>query len=95
MFFIYFILGCIVLGLINAFVIYPIIEKESVKKKLKELENLILGILLIYIFIATFMFTTEMLTKYLHVNSAIIAIILVSLLFVWYYKKYNEITDKK
>ncbi len=98
MIFLYFILICIAIGLINWFVISPLLEKEGTKKIVEVLKNIwnavsaFLGAMFaIYAFIATVFVTTHLLSEYWKIEGiGVIALIFVSALTYLAYKKFKE-----
>ena len=94
----YFILICIAIGLINWFIIIPLLEKKEMQKFLdtmKSVWNTILsflaGVFIIYAYIATIMLTANLLAEYLKFEqTGILAFILVSALAYLAYKKFEE-----
>lgn len=98
MFFLYFILICIAIGLINWFVIFPLLEKAKTKKFLEVLKNILdfiisflVAIFVIYVYIATIVTTANLLSEYLKIEqTGILAFIIVSAFVYLAIKKFTE-----
>lgn len=98
MFFIYFILICIAIGLINWFIVFPLLEKETTKKILEVIKNVlnvianIVAVLFaFYVYFATIIMTTNILYEYTKIEQiGILAFILVTALAVLTIKKFKE-----
>lgn len=91
MIFLYFILICIVLGLISYFIIMPLSEKDFIKKIVDNIINICLSIFIIYSFIAVIITTTDLINKWLHINEGWVLALPVVLVFLYgLIKKYID-----
>ena len=98
MFFVYFILICIAIGLINWFIIIPLLEKKGMKKFLETMKSVwkiisdfLIAMFVIYTYFATIVTTANLLAEYLKIEqTGILAFIVVSAFVYLAIKKFTE-----
>lgn len=103
LYFLLFIIVCVLLGIFNAFIIMPILEKKEMQKIVSFVKNIVFSIIdiflclfIIYVFFATLTVTTDLLNKELHINnSGILALIIICICIYGYIKRYMYYNKKK